>query len=50
MDAVPRTALSRLPESGVDDLDAFHSLLDEAKVGHIGLMADGFPVVIPTAI
>ncbi|MCU1582652.1 MAG: putative flavin-nucleotide-binding protein [Microbacteriaceae bacterium] len=50
MDAVPRTALSRLPESGVDDLDALHSLLDEAKVGHIGLMADGFPVVIPTAI
>jgi nitroimidazol reductase NimA-like FMN-containing flavoprotein (pyridoxamine 5'-phosphate oxidase superfamily) len=50
MDAVPRTAISRLPENGVNDLDALHALLDEAKVGHIGLVADGLPLVIPTAI
>jgi nitroimidazol reductase NimA-like FMN-containing flavoprotein (pyridoxamine 5'-phosphate oxidase superfamily) len=50
MDAVPRTAISRLPENGVDDRDTLYALLDEAKVAHIGLVADGFPLVIPTAI
>lgn len=47
---MPRTTITRLPEKGVDDLARLHSLLDEATIGHIGLVADGHPVVIPTAV
>lgn len=48
--AAPRTEITRLPEYGVDDRAALDHLLDEARIGHVGLVADGFPVVIPTAI
>ena len=48
--AIPRTTITRLPEHGVHDLAQLHSLLEEATIGHIGLVADGHPVVIPTAV
>ena len=45
-----RTQLTRLSELAVTDRAAVDALLDTARVGHIGLVADGHPLVIPTAI
>lgn len=46
-----RTDITRLPGKASTDRRALDALLDEALIGHIGLVgADGHPVVIPTAI
>jgi uncharacterized protein len=47
---VVRTRPTRLPELAVTDRAAVDALLDTARVGHVGLVADGHPLVIPTAI
>jgi nitroimidazol reductase NimA-like FMN-containing flavoprotein (pyridoxamine 5'-phosphate oxidase superfamily) len=44
------TEITRLPEKGVRDLEQLHALLDSQYVGHVGLVRDGGPVVIPTGI
>jgi len=44
-----RTTLKRLPKRGQYDHEAVHQILDEAFVCHVGFVADGKPVVIPTA-
>ncbi len=46
----PSTRITRLPEKGVTDRQALDALLDEEYVGHVGLVRDGQPVVVPTAI
>lgn len=43
-----RTTLKRLPERGRYDREVIHSILDEALICHVGFVADGKPVVIPT--
>ncbi|MGI8701741.1 MAG: pyridoxamine 5'-phosphate oxidase family protein [Nocardioidaceae bacterium] len=45
-----RTALTRLPEKGSADRSVLDALLDESRVGHVALVADGHPVVLATAI
>jgi len=50
MAVVPRTTMTRMPEKGVRDLAALHELLDEVQVAHVGMFADGHPLVIPTAM
>jgi uncharacterized protein len=45
-----RTSITRIPEKGVTDRAALDALLDEVYLGHIGLVRDGAPVVIPTAV
>ncbi|MGN6128916.1 MAG: pyridoxamine 5'-phosphate oxidase family protein [Nocardioidaceae bacterium] len=47
---MPQTSLTRLPEKAVDDLSVLHALLDEAYVAHVGLVRDGAPLVVPTAV
>jgi nitroimidazol reductase NimA-like FMN-containing flavoprotein (pyridoxamine 5'-phosphate oxidase superfamily) len=47
---VPDTSLTRLPEKAVSDLSVLHALLDEAYVAHVGLVRDGSPLVVPTAL
>lgn len=47
---MPRTEFTRHPERQLRDRPALDALLDGALVGHVGLVADGFPVVIPTGI
>lgn len=47
---MPRTALTRLTEKASDDRRSLDALLDESRVCHIGLVADGHPVVVPTGI
>lgn len=44
----PRTTLKRLPKRGHFDRELIHSILDEALIAHVGFVADGAPVVIPT--
>ena len=44
------TKLTRLPELGSQDRTVLDALLDEALVCHVGLIVEGHPVVIPTAI
>jgi len=44
-----RTTLKRLPERGEYDHAAVHQILDEAFICHVGFVADGKPVVIPTS-
>jgi hypothetical protein len=47
---VPRTRLRRLGKLQVDDRAALDELLDAALVGHVGVVVDGEPVVVPTAV
>lgn len=44
-----RTKIGRLPARGAYDRATVHAILDEALVCHVGYVADGGPVVIPTA-
>lgn len=51
MSAVPRTTISRLREKASGDRAELDRLLDDAVVGHFGVVDDaGLPVVLPTAI
>ena len=44
----PRTAIRRLPKRGAADRALIESVLDEALVSHIGIVHEGYPVVVPT--
>jgi nitroimidazol reductase NimA-like FMN-containing flavoprotein (pyridoxamine 5'-phosphate oxidase superfamily) len=48
--AVPKTAITRLPELGSTKRSELDRLLDHSQVGHFGLLVEGHPVVIATAI
>jgi nitroimidazol reductase NimA-like FMN-containing flavoprotein (pyridoxamine 5'-phosphate oxidase superfamily) len=43
-----RTTLKRLPKRAEYDCDRVYAILDEAFICHIGFVAEGQPVVIPT--
>jgi nitroimidazol reductase NimA-like FMN-containing flavoprotein (pyridoxamine 5'-phosphate oxidase superfamily) len=43
-----RTRVRRLPERGHYDRETVYPILDEAFICHIGFVAEGKPVVIPT--
>jgi len=43
-----RTTLNRLPKRGVYDRELVYAILDEGFICHVGFVADGKPVVIPT--
>lgn len=43
-----RTQVHRLPKRGHYEREAVYSILDEGLVCHVGFVADGKPVVIPT--
>ena len=43
-----RTQVRRLPKRGVYGQEAVYGILDEGLVCHVGFVADGKPVVIPT--
>lgn len=43
-----RTQVRRLPKRGTYERDAVYRILDEGLVCHVGFVADGRPVVIPT--
>jgi nitroimidazol reductase NimA-like FMN-containing flavoprotein (pyridoxamine 5'-phosphate oxidase superfamily) len=43
-----RTQVRRLPQRAVYDREAVYRILDEGLVCHIGFVAEGKPVVIPT--
>lgn len=42
--------MTRMPEKAVTDVGELHSLLDSAYVAHVGLVVDGGPLVVPTAL
>src|SRR6059036_3821757 len=43
-----RVRVRRLPERGVYDRETIDGILDEARICHLGFVADGQPFVIPT--
>jgi nitroimidazol reductase NimA-like FMN-containing flavoprotein (pyridoxamine 5'-phosphate oxidase superfamily) len=43
-----RTQVRRLPKRGLYEREAVYRILDEGLICHIGFMAEGKPVVIPT--
>lgn len=43
-----RTQVHRLPKRGMYDREAVYRILDEGLVCHVGFVAEGKPVVIPT--
>src|SRR5581483_255602 len=43
-----RTTLKRLPKRAEYDRERVYAILDEAFICHVGFVADGHPVVIPT--
>ncbi|MGH9519184.1 MAG: pyridoxamine 5'-phosphate oxidase family protein [Terriglobales bacterium] len=44
----PRTRIARLPERGAYDRETIYGILDSAFFCHVGFVADGQPMVIPT--
>src|SRR5580698_10643559 len=44
-----RTRITRLPEKASFDRGEVDRLLDDVHVAHVALVADGAPVVLPTA-
>ncbi|MFL6100706.1 MAG: pyridoxamine 5'-phosphate oxidase family protein [Actinomycetales bacterium] len=49
-DPKSRTTVRRLPEKQVHDRAALNELLDAALVGHIAVVTDGWPFVVPVGI
>jgi uncharacterized protein len=45
----PRTTLRRRRERGATDRAELHAVLDAGLICHLGVVADGAPVVLPTA-
>ena len=43
-----RTKLRRKPDRGSYDRETIYNILDQAFVCHVGFIADGMPVVVPT--
>lgn len=48
LSATPRTRLGRHRERGATDRAALHEVLADALICHVGFVADGSPVVLPT--
>jgi len=44
-----RTTAKRLPDRASYDAGTIHAILDEGFVCHVGIVEEGYPVVIPTA-
>lgn len=42
--------MTRYPDKASTDRTDLHGLLDEVHLAHVGLVADGFPLVVPTGI
>jgi nitroimidazol reductase NimA-like FMN-containing flavoprotein (pyridoxamine 5'-phosphate oxidase superfamily) len=42
--------MTRMPEKGVDDRAKLDALIDQEYVGHVGVVRDGGPVVVPTGV
>jgi nitroimidazol reductase NimA-like FMN-containing flavoprotein (pyridoxamine 5'-phosphate oxidase superfamily) len=49
LSSTPRTTLRRHRERGQTDRAALHEVLDAGLICHLGVVADGAPVVLPTA-
>jgi uncharacterized protein len=49
LSSTPRTTLRRVKERGKTDRADLYAVLDEGLVCHLGVVADGAPVVLPTA-
>jgi nitroimidazol reductase NimA-like FMN-containing flavoprotein (pyridoxamine 5'-phosphate oxidase superfamily) len=49
LSSTPRTTLRRHRERGQADRDALYEVLDAGLICHLGVVADGEPVVLPTA-
>jgi uncharacterized protein len=45
-----RTTVRRLPEKQVEDRAALDALLDTALIGHLAVLTDGWPFVVPVGI
>lgn len=45
----PRTTIKRIPQRGNYERETIYQILDEGLVCHVGFVAEGQPVVIPTA-
>src|SRR5277367_6102177 len=43
-----RTRVTRKPDRGSHDRELIYDILDQAFVCHVGFIADGMPVVVPT--
>jgi nitroimidazol reductase NimA-like FMN-containing flavoprotein (pyridoxamine 5'-phosphate oxidase superfamily) len=49
LSSTPRTRLRRHHERGMSDRDSLYEVLDAGLICHLGVVADGVPVVLPTA-
>ena len=49
LSSTPRTRLRRHHERGMSDRDFLYEVLDAGLICHLGVVADGVPVVLPTA-
>src|SRR5215471_6346889 len=49
LSSTPRTKLRRHRERGMTDRESLYTVLDSGLVCHLGVIAGGAPVVLPTA-
>jgi uncharacterized protein len=49
LSSTPRTTLRRNKDRGMTDRADLHAVLDVGLICHLGVVADGVPVVLPTA-
>jgi len=49
LSATPRTTLRRHKERGVAERSSLYEVLDAGLICHLGVVADGVPLVLPTA-
>ena len=47
---MPSTRVTRLRELQVHDRRELDALIDDSTVGHVGVVVDGAPLVVPTAV
>ena len=50
MSVLADTQLKRLPERGSQDFELACSIIDEAKICHVGFSVEGQPYVVPMAL
>ncbi|GAA4077355.1 pyridoxamine 5'-phosphate oxidase family protein [Nonomuraea soli] len=48
LSATPRTRLGRSKERASHDRDDLHEILDSGLICHLGVVRDGYPMVVPT--
>ncbi len=48
MESISKSTVKRVPKRGIYDIEAIYKILDNDFLCHVGIIHNGYPVVIPT--